>query len=264
MNYEKICNQVLKVAKKVGKYVYNERGSIPFEGVEAKGKHNFVTKVDKEAERRIIDELQKIIPGSGFIAEEGTSTKKGDVFNWVIDPLDGTTNFIHGAPPVAISIALMEKSEIVAGAVYEIFLNELFYAWKGSPAFLNGKKIYVTKTKKVKDSLIATGFPYNNFDRLTPFMKSLEYFFNNTHGVRRLGSAATDLAYVACGRYEAFYEYNLNPWDVAAGAFIIQQAGGKIADFNGCNNYLFGQEIVAANADMFDEFLEMVGNFMNT
>ncbi|MBN2610223.1 MAG: inositol monophosphatase [Bacteroidales bacterium] len=263
MNYEHICKSTVDIATSAGQFIHSKLGKQVVNSVESKGKHNFVTEVDKAAEKQIVEALQKLIPESGFIAEEGTSTKKGERFNWIIDPLDGTTNFIHGAPPVSVSIALMENDEIVVGVVYEIFLKECFYAWKGSPAYLNGKEIHVSTAGRVSDSLIATGFPYHNFDRLKGFMQSLEYFFNNSHGVRRLGSAATDLAYVACGRYEAFYEYNLNPWDLAAGTFLIQQAGGRSTDFKGGNNYLFGKELVSANANVFNEFLEKVGGFMN-
>jgi len=263
MNYEELCNETIEIARNAGKYIYAEQGKHFLDDMKSKGKHNFVTEVDKGAEELIVESLQKLIPGAGFITEEGTSSKKGKVFNWIIDPLDGTTNFIHGAPPVAVSIALMENEEVVVGVVNEIFLGECFYAWKNGPAFMNGKKLHVSETRKVGDSLVATGFPYHNFDRLQPFMQSLEYFFNHTHGVRRLGSAATDLAYVACGRYDAFYEYNLNPWDIAAGTFLIRQAGGKSADFKGGGNYLFGKELVSANNLLFDEFLELVGSFMN-
>lgn len=263
MNYEQLCRETVNIARKTGKFIFKECGKHAIDEIKSKGKHNFVTHTDKAAEKEIIGALQQLLPESGFIAEEGTSNKKGKRYNWIVDPLDGTTNFIHGAPPVAVSIALREDEEIVAGIVYEIFLDECFYAWKGSPAYMNNNTIHVSPAQHVKDALVATGFPYHNFDRLMPFMKSLEYFFNNTHGVRRMGSAATDLAYVACGRYDAFYEYNLNPWDLAAGTFLIQQAGGRSADFKGGNNYLFGRELVSANQNIFDEFLEIVGNFMN-
>jgi myo-inositol-1(or 4)-monophosphatase len=263
MNYEELCKDTIEIARNAGKYIYSEQGKHFLKEMKSKGKHNFVTEVDKGAEEQIVESLQKLIPGAGFIAEEGTSNRKGKVYNWIIDPLDGTTNFIHGAPPVSVSIALMENKEIVIGVVNEIFLGECFYAWKDGPAFMNGKKLRVSETKKVSDSLVATGFPYHNFDRLKPFMQSLEYLFNHTHGVRRLGSAATDLAYVACGRYDAFYEYNLNPWDLAAGTFLIQQAGGKSADFKGGGNYLFGKELVSTNNYIFSEFLELIGSYMN-
>jgi len=263
MNYEEICRSALAIATEAGSFIYGRINSIAPGDIETKGRHNFVTEVDKAAEEMIIERLKDLVPGAGFIAEEGTVTERGAVYNWVIDPLDGTTNFIHGAPPVAVSIALIEHNTPVVGVVYEIWLKEAFYAWKDSKAYLNGKEIRVSKAAAIKDSLIATGFPYHNFDRISQYMETIDYFFNNTHGVRRLGSAATDLAYVACGRYDGFYEYNLSPWDVAAGALIVLQAGGRITDFKGGDNYLFGREVVSGNALMFDSFLHDVSRFMN-
>jgi myo-inositol-1(or 4)-monophosphatase len=210
----------------------------------------------------IISRLRDLVSGAGFIAEEGTNQTKGDSYNWVIDPLDGTTNFIHGSPPVAVSIALVYDNVPVVGVIYEIWLKELFYAWKGSAAFLNGKEISVSETQRLNDSLIAVGFPYHDHNQMKSFMNTLDHFFVNTHGVRRLGSAATDLAYVACGRYDGFYEYNLSPWDVAAGALIIERAGGKVTDFSGGNNYVFGKEIVAANSNIHEVFLKDVARFL--
>ena len=219
--------------------------------------------VDKTAEKQLVDGFRIILPEAGYIAEEQTETIRGEKYNWVIDPLDGTTNFIHGLNPYAISVALMEDDEVVLGIVHEITRNETFYAREGSKAYLNNTEIKVSKANKVADSLIATGFPYYDYNRLPQFMNSLDYFMRNSHGLRRLGSAATDLAYVACGRFDAFYEYSLSPWDVAAGAFIVQQAGGKLADFSGKNNYIFGKEIIATNSNTFDEFLGVVKNIMN-
>jgi myo-inositol-1(or 4)-monophosphatase len=263
MDLRKLCNDVMEVTGEVARYISKEREAFTMKDIEIKGKHNFVTHVDKGSEERLVSQLKKILPSSGFIAEEGTSNEKGEIYNWVIDPIDGTTNFIHGAPPYAISIALMQGTEVVLGVIYEISSSECFSGFLGSDVLLNGRKVQVSDTKSVADSLIATGFPYANYGRLDQFMKTMDYFFYNSHGVRRLGSAATDLAYVACGRYDAFYEYNLNPWDVAAGAFLVELAGGKASDFNGGNNYLFGKEIVASNGLIFNEFQKTVGSFMN-
>jgi myo-inositol-1(or 4)-monophosphatase len=263
MDYKALCEATIQIAREAGSYIYSRIDQILPGDIETKGMHNFVTEVDKEAEIMIVSKLKELVPGAGFIAEEGTSPHKGETFNWVIDPLDGTTNFIHGAPPVAVSIALTENNIPVVGVIFEIWLKEVFYAWKDSKAFLNGKEIRVSKTNDIRESLIATGFPYHNFDRIRGYMESIDYFFNNTHGVRRLGSAATDLAYVACGRFDGFYEYNLSPWDVAAGALIVTQAGGTVTDFRGGDNYLFGREIVAGNPDIFEGFLYDVGRFMN-
>ena len=263
MDLKKICGEAVEVVRHTGDFIAGERTKFSIDKVEEKGQHNFVSYVDKEAESKLVGGLSRILPQAGFIVEEGTVKKKDKIYNWIIDPLDGTTNFIHGSPPYAISVALMQEKEVILGIVLEIVMSELFYSYKGTGAFLNGKEIHVSKTKSVDESLIATGFPYNNFTRLESFMHSLEHFFLNSHGVRRLGSAATDLAYVACGRYDTFYEYNLNPWDVAAGAFIVQQAGGRVSDFKGENDYIFGNEIVASNNEVFDEFRRKVGEFMN-
>lgn len=262
MNYEELCQATIEVAAEAGKYIFSSIKSISMNAVEVKGLHNFVTEVDKAAEALIISKLKNLVKDAGFIAEEGTLQTKGDQYNWIIDPLDGTTNFIHGAPPVAVSIALVEHNKPVVGVVYEIWLKEAFYAWKGSAAYLNGKEIQVSDTHTVKNALIATGFPYHNFDRIQGFMNTIDYFFTNTHGVRRLGSAATDLAYVAAGRYDGFYEYNLSPWDVAAGALIVTQAGGRVTDFKGGEDFLFGREIVAANHHIHTDFLNDVARFM--
>ena len=158
----------------------------------------------------------------------------------------------------------MEYDEVVAGLVYEINGNEVFTAWKDGGAWLNGKHIYVSQAKKLADSLIATGLPYTDFERLDQYMQSLTYFCKHTHGIRRLGSAAVDLAYVACGRVEVFYEYGLHPWDIAAGIILVREAGGQISDFSGVKKNLTGEEILAANNGVYSEVLEIVSKFMKT
>jgi myo-inositol-1(or 4)-monophosphatase len=264
MDYKALCEATIKIAVEAGNYIQSRMNSISMNAVEIKGKHNFVTEVDKTAEIMIINKLSTLVNDAGFIAEEGTSQVRGKRFNWIIDPLDGTTNFIHGSPPVAVSIALVEDNVPVVGVIYEVWLKEAFYAWKGSKAFLNGTEISVSETAEVNDSLIAIGFPYYNFERIQGFMHTIDYFLHNTHGLRRLGSAATDLAYVACGRYDGFYEYNLSPWDVAAGALIVTQAGGRVSDFSGGNNYLFGKEIVASNSNIYSGFLNDVARLIKS
>jgi myo-inositol-1(or 4)-monophosphatase len=262
MNLEKLCEDVISIVTKTAVFISGELERRAELNIEVKGRHNFVTQVDKSAEEMIVKGLSVLLPESGFIAEEDTSTKRGEKYNWIIDPLDGTTNYIHGLPPYAISVALMADEEIIVGVIYEIALRECFYAWKGSKAYLNGKEIHVSKVDKVNDSLIATGFPYTNFSHLATYMETVKFFMENSHGLRRLGSAATDIAYIACGRFEAFYEYGLKPWDVAAGILIVKQAGGRFSDFRGGDNYLFGGEIVISNALMYDEFLEDVKTIM--
>ena len=256
-----ICEETVKIARETGRFVKKSRMENRPD-VETKGRNDFVTEIDKASEEKLVKALGKLVPESGFIAEENTSNKEGKTYNWIIDPIDGTTNFIHGLYPYAISIALQENQEIVLGVVYEIGMDECFYAWKGGPALLNGSEIHVSETPNVAGSLIATGFPYTNYSLIKNFMETLDFFMKHSHGLRRLGSAAADLAYVACGRFDAFYEYNLKPWDVAAGAFIIQQAGGQVSDFKGGDNYLHGGEIVTANGTMFQEMKDVIKKIM--
>ncbi len=263
MDYNLICRKTNELAQEVGSFIRKERARMDSDSVLTKGKNDFVTSVDKASEEHLVQGLGQIIPGSGFIAEEGTATNNSEKYTWIVDPIDGTTNFIHGAPPYSISIGLREEEQTVLGVIYEITADECFYAYEGGKAYLNGSEISVSETPELKDSLLATGFPYSEFNRMQSFMKTLDYFFHNSHGVRRLGSAAADLAYVACGRYDGFYEYNLKAWDVAAGAFIVQKAGGKVSDFRGGDDYLFGAEIVASNSNIFNEFKDAVGGMMN-
>ncbi|WP_461631868.1 inositol monophosphatase family protein [Labilibaculum euxinus] len=259
IDLKELCFKTNDIARKVGLFIKEQQSKIKSDAIEVKGIHDFVTYVDKTAEEKIVAELKLILSDAGFIAEEGTETHRAERYNWIIDPLDGTTNYIHGLSPFAVSIALQEYDEIVLGVIYEISHDECFYSWKGAPeAYLNGKTISVSKANSIDSSLIATGFPYSNYDQLKTFMASLEYFIINSHGVRRPGSAATDLAYVACGRFEAFYEYSLQAWDVAAGSFLVSQAGGKVCDFKGGKNFIFGREIIASNTMVHDEFKNVV------
>lgn len=260
MNLEQLCQEVISLSTEVGNFIRDE--NIKASDVEIKSKNSLVTYVDKTAEKRLVDGLSVLIPEAGFIAEEGTSIKKGEVYNWIIDPLDGTTNFIHGLPVYCISIALRKENQIILGVIFEITSSECFYAWENSAAFLNGKPIHVSETDDLSQSLIATGFPYYNYDRLSEYMQLLQHFMKETRGIRRLGSAAMDLAYVACGRMDGFYEYSLNAWDVAAGAFIVQQAGGQVCDFSGGDDYLFGREIIASNSNLHTTFLSTIKSYM--
>ncbi len=261
MNLEFMARQVMDLSKAVGQMVREEVDKLEEQDVEYKGVHNLVTYVDKKAEDILVTELKKILPEAGFIAEEDEKLPKGDRYNWIVDPLDGTTNFIHKIPLYSISIALNDGEETILGVVYEINLKECFYAWKGGPALLNGKEIHVTDTKILDKSLIATGFPYYDYSLLDPYLALFKDLMQSSRGVRRLGSAAVDLAYTAAGRFELFYEYGLNPWDVAAGALIVKQAGGRVTRFNGDDKYLFGREIVASNGHVHHEFSEKIKRY---
>lgn len=289
MNYQHLCLQVCALAKETGAFIKEEAKKFKTSTIEVKGHNNFVSHVDKTSEQKLVTALSALLPEAGFIAEEGTSDKKGERYNWIIDPLDGTTNFIHGFPCYAISMALVEaplpskgggsnaqpvegkregkalsfgEGGVRLGVIYEINQNECFYAWKDSDAYMNGNKITVSSTPTLKDSLLGTGFPYYDYGKMDEYLQLFRHFMQHSHGLRRPGSAATDLAYLACGRFDGFYEYSLAPWDVAAGAFLVERAGGKVADFSGGDNYLFGKEIVAGNAHVFQELQETVKRFM--
>ncbi len=247
-NLRQLVTDVQALCHDVGQFIHNECLSFDRQRIEAKtGFNNLVSYVDKEAEKSLVKTLNMYFPPAGIIAEEGTGVSSEE-YNWIIDPLDGTTNFIHGMPVFAISVALAHKDEVVLGVIHEINQRETFHTIKGEPAFCNRREIRVSSVSDLSESLLATGFPYYHSDRQDPYLSIIKTFLLKTHGIRRLGSAATDLAYVAAGRFEGFFEYNLNPWDVAAGAFLVQQAGGVVTDFKGSNNYLHGGEIVAANA----------------
>jgi myo-inositol-1(or 4)-monophosphatase len=241
-----IEKNVMNVCHEVGAFIDREGSLFDRSRIEQKeGFNNLVSYVDKESEKKLVAALSKILPGSGFIGEEGTNIEGTNGYRWIIDPLDGTTNFTHGLPIFAISIGLALKDKIVLGIVYEVNKKEMFHTVEGSPAYLNNKEIHVSSINTLQQSLLATGFPYYEFEKMEAYLEIIKTFLKQSHGVRRLGSAATDLAYVACGRFEGFFEYNLNAWDVAAGTFLVQQAGGIVTDFSGGKNFVFGGELIA-------------------
>lgn len=258
MDYKTLTHEVITLAKETGHFFLEEISKVKVSDIEVKGLHDFVSYVDKTAEVRIVNRLAELLPESGFITEEQTATYRGERFKWIVDPLDGTTNFLHHIPLYSVSIALMENDEVVLGVVYEPNRDECFYAWKGSKAFLNEKEIHVSDQAEMKNTLLATGFPYNDFEKLTGYIELFTWFAKNTTGLRRFGSAAVDLAYTACGRFEGFYEIGLHSWDVAAGVFIVQQAGGTVTDFKGGNNYIFGAELLATNTILHKPLLDAV------
>jgi myo-inositol-1(or 4)-monophosphatase len=257
-----ITRQTVNLAKEVGEFIRAERKTFSYSKVEIKGLNDLVSYVDKTSEQKLVEKLSIIFPDAGFIVEENTKSETKE-YNWIVDPLDGTTNFIHGIPCYAISIALEHQGEIIVGVVYEVAQNECFYAYKNGGAYLNGEKISVSQRNKLSDSLIATGFPIYNFSRLDNYINTLTYLMKNTHGVRRIGAAAADLCYLACGRVDAFFEYNLNSWDVAAGALIVKEAGGTVCDFKLQENWLFGKEIIATNNHIKESFEKLIQENFN-
>lgn len=258
MKLDQITNKVIEISREVGGFIREQRKTFSPDQIEIKGLNDLVSYVDKTAEEKIVSALQKVLPEAGFVTEEKTINKVGERYNWIIDPLDGTTNFIHGLPVFSVSIALQEYDELVLGVVYEINQDECFYAWKGSPAYLNGKVIKASDTPTIDKSLLATGFPYYDFTKQDAYINLFTELMRSCHGLRRLGSAAVDLAYTACGRFDAFYEYNLNPWDVAAGIIIVKQAGGQVVNFKGGEEVLQSRELLATNGKITGELLEAI------
>lgn len=258
INLSAIEQSVMSICHEVGEFIAIESARFDRANIEKKmGFNNLVSYVDKQSEKMLVTELSRILPGSGFIGEEGTDIVSGNGYRWIIDPLDGTTNFTHQFPLFAISIGLAKEDRMVLGVVFEVNKKEMFHAYEGSPAHLNNQEIRVSGVASLQDSLLATGFPYYQFDKMDAYLRIIQNFLRTSHGLRRMGSAATDLAYVACGRFEGFFEYDLNPWDVAAGTFLVQQAGGIVTDFKGQNNFLFGREVCAACA-IQPEMVEMI------
>lgn len=260
MDLKQLTDDVAALCGEVAEFIRTEAARFTEASVESKSLNNLVSYVDKTAETRLVVGLGRLLPGAGFIAEEGTGERR-EGLNWIIDPLDGTTNFVHGIPCYCISIGLAGDDGMKLGVVLEVTRNERFTAWKGGGAFLNGKPIRVSQRARLQDSLLATGFPYDDFGREAQYMELLRALMHNSRGIRRLGSAAADLAYVACGRFEAFYEYGLNPWDVAAGALLVQEAGGSVSDFTNGGDWLFGEEIVASNGHIHAELIGPIGKF---
>ncbi|GAA4420127.1 inositol monophosphatase family protein [Nibrella viscosa] len=257
-----LTQQISTISKQAGAFIRQERLSFSQEAVEYKDVNNLVSYVDKEAEVQLVESLSKLLPEAGFITEEGTTGQLADRngLNWVIDPLDGTANFIHNVPMFCVSVGLIDKGKTIAGAVYDINRDECYSAYEDGGAWRNGQRIRVSPVKTLNESMLATGFPYTRFDRMHRYLKILETLMQKTHGLRRMGSAALDLAYVACGRFEAFYEFNLNSWDMAAGVLLVKEAGGIVTDFHGGDEFLFRGDVIAGCA-MQPELLEEIRSF---
>ena len=258
-DYLKICQEATSLVIEVGRYVREEFAKVGAIEIETKSRNSLVSYVDKGAERMLVRGLSAIVPDSVFLTEEDTIASKPGACRWIIDPLDGTTNFLHGLPVFSISIAFEVEGEVLIGIVFDVMREECFYGVKGNGAYLNGHRIKVSDTLYMEDALIATGFPYIDYSRLDSYMQVLIAIMKKARGIRRLGSAAIDLAYVACGRFDGFFEYSLNPWDVAAGLLLVEEAGGKISSFGGEEADAFrGEEVVASSETLYAAFFELI------
>lgn len=258
LDLEKLCQQCLPILNQTGDFIRRELGKVQNQAIETKSLNSLVSYVDKTAEEMLVEQLRVLTPGATFLTEEETIKNQSSDLRWIIDPLDGTTNFLHGVPLFAISVALEQNGELVLGLVQEVNRQENFYAWKDGGAYLNGQAIRVSQKKTLANSLLATGFPYYDFSRTTAYLKVLEGFMRGTRGLRRMGAAAIDLAFVACGRFDGFFEYGINTWDVAAGIVLIEEAGGKVTDFNLGDLHRSGQEVLASNGHLHEVMLEQV------
>lgn len=252
-------NTAVSAARRAGALIIQNMGKLTGDDVSRKNASDFVTRVDKESEQVIINIIAERFPDHSFLAEE--SVKKDmkeagtEQYRWIIDPLDGTTNYIHGYPMFSVSIALQFEGEIVLGVVLDPLRDELFTAQKGNGAFLNAKAIKVSAVASIEDSLVTTGFPFRDKDKLDLYLQAFRRIFLRTSAIRRAGSAALDLAHLAAGRCDAFFELGLSPWDVAAGSMLIKEAGGVVTDFGGGADYLRTGNIIAGNPDMHREVM---------
>jgi myo-inositol-1(or 4)-monophosphatase len=266
---EKLTLAVCEIARQAGAYIKGEREKFSLESVERKHAHDYVSYVDKGSERLIVRALRELLPEAGFITEEGTaeeshrfhrlSQKDGLAQKkcWVVDPLDGTTNFIHQYAPYAVSIALLEGKEILIGVVYEICADECFYAWKGGGAYADGKPLHVS-SQKIQDALLCLQLPYNS-DAYKPTIKRLiDTFYGNVGSIRMCGSAAMALCYVAAGRLDGYAEQYIGQWDYMAGSLIVMEAGGTVTDYSGSSDFTQGNSVVATNGIIQNDLLKVV------
>lgn len=254
MNLQSICEKTCKAADEAGTFITKERENFSIDNVETKSFNQLVSYVDKTSEEMLVKSLSSIFPEAGFITEEKTIASGEKEWMWVIDPLDGTTNFIHDLPVYSVSIGLLQNGKPMLGVVYEPNKKEMFYAWKDGGAYLNGKPIKVKENSEIGKSLMATGFPYYDFKIMPQYLNTLSELMKTTQGMRRMGSAAIDLAYTACGRFDGFFEYGLSPWDVAGGIIIIEEAGGIVRDFKGGDDMIFGRTILGCSKAIYREF----------
>ncbi len=252
-----MLNIAVRAARRAGSII--NRASLDSGGLQVKSKraNDFVTEIDRAAEAAIIEVVQKSYPDHAILGEEsGASGSEKHEYRWIIDPLDGTTNFIHGFPQYCVSIGVEHRGKLAHGVVYDPLRNELFTASQGRGAFLNDRRIRVSKCQKLQDALVGTGFPFKELDRVDLYLKQLKNLMEKSSGLRRAGAAALDLAYVACGRLDAFWELGLMPWDVAAGALLIQEAGGLVGDLEGDQGFLEKGDVCAASPKIFTTFLQ--------
>lgn len=254
-----IFNEVCRIAIQTGSFLKEEQSKLSRSNVELKGTRNFVTYIDKEAEKQIVKGLAPLIPEAGFLTEEDTIEYESKEFTWIIDPLDGTTNYIHGDNPYGVSIALMKENKIVLGVVFDPLAKELFSAFEGEDgeARLNGQIISVSVHKSLQNAYLSFGIPYLiNAKAEEVFHNAYKLFRSSSFRIK--GSASLEICYVASGRFDGYFHSGLSAWDVAAASYIVQRAGGICTDYNGQDNYIFGKEMVASNPFIYSEIMQQI------
>jgi myo-inositol-1(or 4)-monophosphatase len=258
MNNGIFLETAVEAARLAGGYLLDNLGKVLQKDIDRKQTSDFVTRVDRESEQIILGTIKEAFPDHMFLTEESLHDTGTGHYRWIIDPLDGTTNFIHQFPVFSVSIALEHKKELLLGVIYEPLRGDFFTAEKGKGSFLNGQKITVSNIRAFSDSLIATGFPFRRKDIIAPYLDLFRNIFMKASDLRRCGSAALDLAYLACGRCDAFFEIGLSPWDIAAGSLLVREAGGIVTDFVGGTGYMLTGNIVAGVPDIHRELLAEV------
>lgn len=257
MDIDKLCNDVLLLARSVGAYLKEEQEKLKRNDIEVKGTRDYVTYVDKTAEEKLVKGLQELLPDSGFLTEEGTVAFEAKEFTWIIDPLDGTSNYVHGDTTYSVSIALTKNKNTVLGVVYDPVVDQMYWATEKGGAFLNNDPLAVSHHATLENAYIGFGIPYRLDEQGEKILQRAMKQFRKA-SFRIKGSAALDLCYVAAGVTDAFFHSGLSPWDVAAGAFILKQTGGRCSDFSGGDNYIFGREMVATNKGMYEEIMRNI------
>jgi len=260
---EKLCTDALLVVNRAAAFIRENLTKVHSDQVIEKGTNSLVSFVDQQAERILVEGLSRLLPDAGFITEEEMTEQGKKDLTWIIDPLDGTTNFLHGLPHFSVSVALYDGDNVLLGIVHDVMHDEVFYAIRAGGAWLNGTSITVTQRTSFHDVLIGTGFPYSTEHTSQGHFDALKEVLMKTRGIRRIGSAALDLCYVASGRFGAFYEHTLNAYDIAAGALIVKEAGGLVTDYRGGDKWLFEGEILATASQLQNDMLEITSFFQN-
>jgi len=252
-----MLNIAVRAARQAGNVIMRHLDRLDTLNVKAKARNDFVSEVDVLAEREIIGLISKTYPGHAILAEE-SGNRPGEGCLWIIDPLDGTTNFLHGYPQFSVSIAMSRDGALEHGVVFDPIRNEMFTASKGRGAHLNDRRMRVSSIHRMEDALLGTGFPFRAMDHLDPWLRMFRTMLLRTSGIRRAGSAALDLAHVACGRFDGFWEFGLKPWDLAAGCLLIQEAGGLVTDFDNAQSHMESGNVIAANPEIHQQMLDII------